>query len=110
MVELPSPTKLNRPRGREIASESLSNLGNIGNVDLGEGLLIATAALAFVLILIPVLFFGAELIILGALLAAGMTARTLLVSPGWSRQRRSILSPPDVDSNGASAAGGSPAS
>lgn len=63
---LTSRPRLNRPRGREIASESLSNLGNIGNVDLGEGWLIATAALAFVLILIPVLFFGVELIILRA--------------------------------------------
>ena len=86
---LTSRPRLNRPRGREIASESLSNLGNIGNVDLGEGLLIATAALAFVLILIPVLFFGVELIILGALLAAGVIARTLLRQP-WVVEATSI--------------------
>ena len=77
--------KFNRPRGRAIASESVSNLGSgwpdIGNLDLGEALLVAAAALALVLILIPVLFFGVELIILGALLAAGVTARTLLRQP-----------------------------
>ena len=77
--------KLNRPHRRAITSESVSNLGpgwpDIGNLDLGEGLLVAAAALAVVLILIPVLFFGVELIILGALLAAGVIARTLLRQP-----------------------------
>lgn len=86
---LTSRPRLDRPRGREIASESLSNLGDIGNVDLGGGLLVATAALAFVLILIPVLFFGVELIILGTLLAAGVIARTLLRQP-WVVEATSI--------------------
>ena len=77
--------KLTRPRRRAIASESVSNLGSgwpdIGNVDLGDGLLVAAAALVLVLILIPVLFFGVELVIFGALLAAGVIARTLFRQP-----------------------------
>jgi hypothetical protein len=84
---LTSRPRLNRPPGREIASESLSSLGNIGNVDLREGLLIVTAPIAFLLILIPVLFFGVELIIVGALLAAGVIARTLLRQP-WVVEAR----------------------
>ena len=56
--------KPNRPHRRAITSESVSNLGSgwpdIGNLDLGEGLLVAAAAVAVVLILIPVLFFGSS--------------------------------------------------
>ena len=46
------------------------------------------AALAAVLILIPVLFFGVELIILGALLAAGVIGRVLFRQP-WVIEARS---------------------
>jgi hypothetical protein len=53
----------------------------LGNLDLGEGLLVTAAVIAFLLIVVPVLFFGAELIILGALLAAGVVARTVLRRP-----------------------------
>jgi hypothetical protein len=63
----------------------LSNLGSglpdIGNLHPGVGLLLAAAALVFVLILIPLLFFGFELIILGALLAGGVIARTARRQP-----------------------------
>ena len=46
------------------------------------------AVLAAVLILIPLLFFGVELIILGALLAAGVLGRVLLGQP-WVIEARS---------------------
>lgn len=74
-----------RPRRGRIAAESLNTLGpgwpDFGNVDLGEALLVIAAVVAFLLILLPVLFFGIELIILGALLAAGVIARTVLRQP-----------------------------
>jgi hypothetical protein len=77
--------RLNRPRRREIAAESLNHLGSgwpdLENVDLGEGLLIAAAVVALLLILIPVLFFGIELIVLGMLLAAGVITHTVLGQP-----------------------------
>ena len=74
--------KLGRPSRREIAAESVNHFGaswpDLGNVDLGAGLLVAAAVVAFLLVLIPVVFFGVELIILGVLLAAGVIARTVL--------------------------------
>jgi hypothetical protein len=83
---------LGRPRRREIAGESLNHLGStwpdLGNVDLGQGLLVAAAAVVVLLILIPVLFFGIELIVLGALLAAGVTTHTVLGQP-WVIEARS---------------------
>ena len=52
--------KLDRPRRGEIAAESLNNLGagwpDLENVDLEEGLLVVAAVVAFLLILVPVLF------------------------------------------------------
>jgi hypothetical protein len=51
-------------------------------------LLALAAVVAVVLVLIPVLFFGLELIILGVLLAAGVIARTLLGQP-WVVQATS---------------------
>lgn len=77
--------RLGRPSHGEIASESLSNIGpawpEVGNVDLGDGLLLVAAVVAVALILIPILFLGIELIVVGALLAAGVMARTLLRQP-----------------------------
>jgi hypothetical protein len=85
--------RLNRPRGREIAGESVNTFGSglpdFGNVDAAQGLLVAVAVVAFLLILIPVLFFGVELIILGALLAGGVIARTMLGQP-WVVEARQI--------------------
>jgi hypothetical protein len=44
----------------EIAAESLNNLGwawpDFGSVDLGEGLLVAAAVVAFLFVLVPTLF------------------------------------------------------
>lgn len=84
--------RFGRPRQGEIAAESLNNIGpgwpDFGSVDLGEELLLAAAIVAFVLIVVPILFFGIELIILGALLAAGVIARTVLRQP-WMIEARS---------------------
>jgi len=80
------------PSRREIASESLSTIGpalpDLGNVDLGQGLLLVAAVVAVALILIPILFLGIELIVVGALLAAGVMARTVLRQP-WVVEARS---------------------
>lgn len=85
-------SRLGRPRHGEIASESLLNVGSawpdFSNLDLGEGLLLVAAVVAIALILIPILFLGIELIIVGALLAAGVMARTLLRQP-WVVEARS---------------------
>lgn len=74
---------------RGVAADALSGLGQgIGGVDFAEGGLVVVGALAAVLILIPLLFFGVELIILGVLLAAGLTGRVLLRQP-WVIEARS---------------------
>ena len=84
--------KLGRPRQGKIAADTAYNLGSglpdLGNLDFGEGLLLTVAAVAVLLILIPVLFFGLELIILGVLLAAGVIARTVL-RQAWVVEARS---------------------
>jgi hypothetical protein len=84
--------RLDRPRQREIAADSLGHVGSswadFAGADFGEGLLVTVAVVAFLLILVPVLFFGVELIILGALLSAGVTARTVLRQP-WVVEARS---------------------
>lgn len=81
-----------RPRRGEIASESLLNAGpawpDVGNVDLGEGMLLVAVAVAIALILIPVLFLGIELIVVGVLLASGVMARTIFRKP-WVVEARS---------------------
>lgn len=62
---------LTMPQGGS-ASESLQNLGSVwpdlGGLDRGQELLALTTVVAVVLVPIPVLFFGLELIILGVLL------------------------------------------
>ena len=85
---------LNRPGRREVASDSLGELGS-GLSEIagdGEGLVVAIAVVAVVLILIPVLFFGLELVILGMLLAAGVIGRTVLRQP-WVIEARSSDTP-----------------
>ena len=67
---------------RGVASDAASSFGQgIGGVDFGQGGLVVVAALAAALILIPLLFFGIELIVLGALLAAGVVSRVVLRQP-----------------------------
>jgi hypothetical protein len=51
--------------------------------DLMTGLLIAVFAIAFVLIVIPIILFGVELIIVGCVLAIGIVGSTLLGRP-WT--------------------------
>ncbi len=84
--------RLLRRRRSGTASDSLQNLGSVwpdlGGLDLGQELLALAAVVALVLVLIPVLFFGLELIILGVLLATGVIARTLLGQP-WVVQATS---------------------
>ena len=84
--------KLNRPRRGDAASESFFNSGqgwlDFSNFELGEELLLVTVAIALVLVLVPVLFFGVELIIVGALLAGGVLAHTVLRQP-WVIEARS---------------------
>lgn len=85
--------RLMRQRRRGTAADSLQSLGSAwpdpGGPDLGQELLVVAAVVAVVLVLIPVFFFGLELIIVGVLLAAGVIARTLLGQP-WVVQARSI--------------------
>ncbi len=57
-------------------------------MDFQGGALVVVGALAVLLILIPLLFFGLELIVLGALLAAGVAARVVLRQP-WLIEARS---------------------
>ena len=59
------------PRRTNISSESLVNLGVPDVGDFGEGLLVFAVLLAVVLVVVPLLLFGIELITLGGLLAAG---------------------------------------
>ena len=74
---------------RGVAPDALSGLSQgVGNVDFADGGLVVVAALAAALILIPLLFFGVELISLGALLAAGVLGRVLLRQP-WVIEARS---------------------
>ena len=76
---------LMRRRQSATVSDSLLNLGSVwpdpGGLDLGQELLAIAAVVAVVLVLIPILFFGLELIIVGVLLAAGVVARTVLGQP-----------------------------
>lgn len=87
----PGPRFRHRKGAR--ASGSLPKLGSMpvpdpGGLDLGQELFAIAAIVAAVLVLIPLLFFGLELIILGVLLAAGILARTLLGQP-WVIEARS---------------------
>jgi hypothetical protein len=74
-------------RRSEIA-QPLATVGQgLGGVDLSEGAVVVLAV-ASALILIPLLFFGVELLILGAFLAAGLVSRVFLRSP-WLVEARS---------------------
>jgi hypothetical protein len=76
-------------RRRAVAADAVSGVGQgIGGVDFHEGALVVAAVLAAVLIVIPLLFFGIELIILEALLAAGAIARVMFRQP-WVIEARS---------------------
>ena len=82
-----------RRRPSTTAAESLQYLGSgwpdVSGLDAGQELLVVAAVVAVVLVLIPILFFGLELIILGVLLAAGLLGRTLLGQP-WVVEATSV--------------------
>lgn len=61
---------------------------DVGNLSSGEGLVLLAAAVAAVVLLIPILFFGIELIILGALMAGGILGRVVLRRP-WVIEAKS---------------------
>jgi hypothetical protein len=78
-------------RPRELASESLSSVGlpdlGAGSVDSAEGLLLVTLAAILVVLLVPILFFGVELVVVGGLLAAGLAGRLVSRQP-WVIEAR----------------------
>ena len=76
-------------RPRDLASESLSSVGlpDFPSVDSAEGLLLITLAAILVLLLVPILFFGVELLILGSLLAGGLLGRLVFRQP-WVIEAR----------------------
>jgi hypothetical protein len=78
---LSRPVKWDAPRRSSESLRKFDPTWPFFGVDSGSGLVVTAAIVAFVLILIPVLFFGFELIALGALLAAGLFGRTLLRQP-----------------------------
>jgi hypothetical protein len=66
----------------------VSGLGQgIGGVELQGGALVVVAIIAALLIVIPLVFFGVELIILGVVLAAGVVGRVLFRQP-WLIEAR----------------------
>ena len=77
-----------------LTSESLAGLGvpDVGNADSAEGLALVTLAAILVLLLVPILFFGAELLVLGSLLAAGLAGRLVLRQP-WVIEARGTGAP-----------------
>lgn len=70
-------------------AQPLSTLGQgLGSSDLREGMVVVVLALASALVIIPLVFFGVELIILGLVLAAGLVSRVVLRKP-WVIEARS---------------------
>jgi hypothetical protein len=83
-----------RRRPRELASESLSGLGvpDFPTVDSAEALLLATLVAILVLLLVPILFFGVELLIVGGVAAAGLAGRLVFRQP-WIIEARASVAP-----------------
>lgn len=69
-----------------------SALPDLGGVDLGQEMVAIAAIVAVVLVVIPILLFGLELVIVGVLLGAGVIARTLLGQPWVIEAYRPIRS------------------
>ena len=69
-----------------------SGTPDFGNLDFGDGLLVSLIALAVLFILIPILFFGAELIVIGIILAAGILTRVFGLKP-WVVEAK-VVAPP----------------
>ena len=75
------------PRWRKVRVGGAANdaawwIPDFGNLeDLGLAVMVAVGALVFAVILIPLIFFGVELIIVGLAIAAGILGRGLLGRP-----------------------------
>lgn len=69
------------PRG--FASDTMSSVGlpDFPQVDSAEGLLLVTLGAILLLLLVPILFFGAELLVVGGVLAAGLAGRLAFHQP-----------------------------
>ncbi len=80
-----------RKHGR-VASDGLVETGigvpDVGGVDFGEALVLVAAVVAVILVVIPLLFFGVELIVFGALVGGGLVARAVSGKP-WVIEARS---------------------
>jgi hypothetical protein len=73
------------------AAEALFTVPDLGGIDeLGGAMLALVAVVVVVIVVIPLLLFGIELILLALLVAAGITARTLLGRP-WIVQAAPLI-------------------
>lgn len=81
-----------RKHGR-VASDGLAEAGiggvpDVGGVDSWQGLVLVAVVVAVLVVLIPLLFFGVELIVFGVLVAGGVIARAVSGTP-WVVEARS---------------------
>jgi len=78
-------------RYRGVGSDGLIEAGfgapDFSGLDFGQGLLLVAGVLAVILVLIPLLFFGVELIVFGVLVAVGLMARVISGKP-WVVEAR----------------------
>ena len=76
---------------RSLVSESLDGVGfdssAVGSIDSGAGLVVVLLTLIAVLVLVPLLFFGVELLMVGSLFAAGLAGRLVSRRP-WIIEAR----------------------
>ncbi len=80
-----------RRRGRG-SVWSDSGVPDLGGFDAGDGLLVSLIALVALIILIPVLFFGIELIVVGLVLAVGILTRVFGFRP-WVVEAKALAPP-----------------
>lgn len=85
----PSPWR--RGTGSEVASTVAQGVP----ADSAGGVLVIVGLIALVLIVVPLLLFGIELVIVGSLLAASLLGRVLLRRP-WVVQAK-VLAPPGTE-------------
>jgi hypothetical protein len=79
---MPHWRKVRMGKAPERAGDAFFAAPNPGTAeDLGVAVLALLAIVVVVLVVIPLLLFGIELILLGAVIAAGVFARTLLGRP-----------------------------
>jgi hypothetical protein len=76
-----------RKKGSDVADFDL--LEGLPGLDLDEALLFVAAVLVVLLVLIPLLLFGFELVLVGCVLAASLVGRVLLGRP-WLIEARTV--------------------